>query len=242
MTSRYAIYYCPERETRLWQLASAWLGRDAATDRHTPPIGHLSLPQDDIDAAIATPSRYGFHATLVAPFELAEHHSEQQLCDALSAFCSNYSPFTTPLEVQRLHHFLALAPFVPDPDLDMLAESCLRAFDVFRAPLSSYDRARRDTPDLSGHQRELLARWGYPYVLDAFRFHMSLTGALPPDTLVHMHSRLRELFSEVLRTPVAISGLTLVKQTDRDKPFKWVRQFSFTADQVVSRPSRNAHA
>lgn len=242
MTSRYAIYYCPERETRLWQLASAWLGRDASTDQDTPPIEHLNLPQDDIDTATATPSRYGFHATLAAPFELAEHHSEQQLCDALSGFCSKVSPFATPLEVQRLHHFLALAPVVPDPDLDMLAESCLRAFDIFRAPLSSYDRARRDTPDLSRHQRELLARWGYPYVLDAFRFHMSLTGALSPDILVPMQSELRALFSEVLRTPVAITGLTLVKQLDRGKPFKWVRQFPFTADEVISRPSRSAHA
>ncbi|NMG04965.1 DUF1045 domain-containing protein [Azoarcus taiwanensis] len=242
MTSRYAIYYCPERDTRLWQLASAWLGRDASTDHDTPAIEQLSMPQGDIDTAIATPSRYGFHATLVAPFELADHRSEQQLCDALAGFCSNYTPFTTPLEVQRLHHFLALAPVVPDPDLDMLAESCLRAFDIFRAPLSNYDRARRDTPDLSRRQRELLTRWGYPYVLDAFRFHMSLTGALPPDLLARMQSELRALFSDLLRTPVAIAGLTLVKQTDRDKPFKWIRQCSFTADNVISRQSRSAHA
>ena len=242
MTSRYAIYFCPEPETRLWQVASAWLGRDACTDYDTPPIKHLRLQQDDIDAAVAAPSRYGFHATLVAPFELAEHHSEQHLCDALAGFCNSYSPFTTPLEVQRLHHFLALAPVVPDPDLDMLAESCLRAFDIFRAPLSSYDRVRRDTPDLNRRQRELLTRWGYPYVLDAFRFHMSLTGALPPDLLAPMQSELRALFSDLLRTPVAIAGLTLVKQTDRDKPFKWVRQCSFTADNVISRQSRSAHA
>lgn len=242
MTSRYAIYFCPERESSLWQLASAWLGRDASTDQDTPPIKHLHLPQDDIDAAVAAPSRYGFHATLVAPFELAEHRSEQHLCNALADFCSSHSPFMTPLEVQRLDHFLALAPVVPDPDLDMLAESCLRTFDIFRAPLSSYDRVRRDIPDLSRRQRELLARWGYPYVLDAFRFHMSLTGALSPEILVPMQSELRALFSEVLRTPVAITGLTLVKQMDRTKPFKWIRQFSFTTDQVISRPNQNAHA
>lgn len=242
MTIRYAIYFCPERDTRLWQLASAWLGYDAASGRSVPPSAEVKLAQQDIDSAISKPARYGFHATLMAPFELASHCSERELRAAVADFCARHRAFTTQLHVRRLHNFLALAPVVSDPDLDMLAEYCLRTFDTFRAPLSRHDCARRDTPDLDDRQRAHLVRWGYPYVLDAFRFHMSLTSALPADRLASVHAALRTLFVDVLRAPVAISGLTLVRQSNRDAPFAWVEQFRFSADLSTPRPYRSAHA
>lgn len=242
MSVRYAIYFCPQPDTRLWRLGSAWFGHDAATGRSVSPPERMNLAQNDIDDAIAKPARYGFHATLVAPFELADNCSEGKLHAAIADFCARHSAFTTALEVRRLHNFIALTPVVSDPDLELLAEYCLRAFDDFRAPLSSHDRARRDTPDLDSRQRAHLARWGYPYVLDAFRFHMSLTGALPADRLARVQTALRTLFAQALQAPVAISGLTLVKQADRDAPFAWVEQFRFCADLSIPRPHRRTHA
>lgn len=242
MTQRYAIYFCPEPESVLWQLGSAWLGRDAATGHEVPPPANLNLSQEDIASVIANPARYGFHATLVAPFELADDCSERELRAAIADFCGRQRTFETPLEVRRLHDFLVLAPVVSDPDIEMLAEYCLRTFDAFRAPLSRHDCARRDTPDLDDRQRAHLARWGYPYVLDAFRFHMSLTSALPADRLAFFHAALRELFADVLRAPVTIAGLTLARQADRDAPFVWVEQFRFGAELSTSAPYRSTHA
>lgn len=242
MSTRYAIYFCPQPDTPLWRLASAWLGHDAASNRSVSPPERMNLAQDDIDGAIAKAARYGFHATLVAPFELASHRNERELRTAMADFCGRHSAFTTALEVRRLHNFVALVPVVSDPDLELLAEYCLSAFDGFRAPLSSHDHARRDTPDLDDRQRAHLARWGYPYVLDAFRFHMSLTGALPADSLASVQTALRTLFAQVLQAPVAISGLTLVSQPDRDAPFAWVEQFRFCADLSIPRPHRSTHA
>jgi hypothetical protein len=66
MTTRYAIYYSPNADTLFHRLASEWLGRDAWSGdaQRQPAIA-------DIPALTEEPRRYGFHATLKAPFHLA---------------------------------------------------------------------------------------------------------------------------------------------------------------------------
>ena len=237
MSARYAIYYCPSTDSPLWQLGSAWLGRDAATGKTMASPADTGLPQATIEAAIAEPSRYGFHATFFAPFELATDQTETTLQDALAAFCASQPPFTVKLAVMRLQRFIALMALKTEPDLHALAASCVKTFDHFRAPLTPHDQARRDTPNLTPRQREYLARWAYPYVFDDFRFHMSLTGALPVRDLDHARVALGTLFEPLLRQPIDISGLTLLKQANRAAPFNWVEQFRFT-----SLPARDDHA
>jgi hypothetical protein len=101
-------------------------------------------------------------------------------------------------------------------------------FDRFRAPLSDFDIIRRDTPALSESERMLLKRWGYPHVLEAFRFHLSLTGALPDASIKRLQPVVTSLFAETVKSPVAVDGLTLSKQPDRDSPFRSIARHSFT--------------
>lgn len=224
---RYAIYYCPAPETALWQVASAWIGRDSHSDHaRARPVG-LNLAPDEVAATTANPRRYGFHATLVAPFELTDDSSEADLRAALADFCTTRSAFETRLEVGHIDDFLALVPTRPEPRLDTLAADCLHHFDRFRAPLSDYDLARRDDPDLTPHERDNLRRWGYPWVLDAFRFHMSLTGAVPPAQRDRFAPSLRGLFADVLDLPIAIDGLSLVKQGSRLADFRTLSREPF---------------
>lgn len=227
MSARYAIYFTPAPDSALWQLASAWIGRDTHADRAVPRPAALDVAPDDLTAATANPSRYGFHATLVAPFELAPGRDEDDLDETLVTFCRNWPAFRTALKVGGIYDFLALVPTHADPRLDTLAAACVRGFDRFRAPLSDADLARRDSPELSDHERALLKRWGYAHVLDAFRFHMSLTGALPEASLARLQPRLAALFADVLQEPVAIDGLSLVKQTDRASPFRCIARHGF---------------
>ena len=67
----------------------------------------------------------------------------------------------------------------------------MKAFNAYRAPLSAADRERRIKAKLSPRQIELMDQWGYPYVLDEYRFHMTLTGAL----LDNMRDRFRNAWS-----------------------------------------------
>ena len=72
MSPRCAVYYAPDPQGDLWDLACAWLGRDPhrKVDCVRPAIP--ALADLDLDALTASPRGYGFHATLKAPFELAD--------------------------------------------------------------------------------------------------------------------------------------------------------------------------
>ena len=67
---RYAIYFAPRPRRALARFGAAWLGWDAeaGADRDGPELAGLPRPRAEI---VATPRRYGFHATLKAPFRLA---------------------------------------------------------------------------------------------------------------------------------------------------------------------------
>lgn len=231
MSSRYALYYTPSAHTALWSMASAWLGYDAYTGQAWSATGAWAVEPQDRSAAIAAPSRYGFHATLVAPFELAPESSETELAETVAAFCQTLSPFETLLKVGRIDDFLALVPAHEEVQLEALAAACVQGFDRFRAPLSEADWARRNAPHLSEHERTLLKRWGYPHVLDAFRFHLSLTGPLSATALTRLQPALTAWLAPALVQPLAIDGLSLLRQSDRSLPFQCVARFGFAASE-----------
>ena len=91
-------------------------------------------------------------------------------------------PFVLPpMQVQRIDDFLALVPPALHPanaQIQETAATCVTALQPLAAPLSDADLARRRAAGLTARQDALLQQWGYPFVLDEFRFHMSLTGSL----------------------------------------------------------------
>ncbi|HSW19085.1 MAG TPA: DUF1045 domain-containing protein [Ramlibacter sp.] len=176
---RCAIYFAPRLGTPWSELGSDWLGRCAATDRARP---QPALP--DIDAALlrrATeePRRYGWHATLKAPFAIAPGHDIDDVRDALRELCTRMAPFTLPaMEAVRMGRFLALRPQAPCEPLARVAAACVTELHRFAAPLSDAETQRRRRSGLTPEQDALLLRWGYPWVMQHFRFHLSLTGDL----------------------------------------------------------------
>ena len=161
MNARYALYYAPPAESAWMRFAERWF----SDPRHA--------------ALTAAPRRYGFHATLKAPFRLARGSSVAALLEEVDRYCATRISFVAPmLRVERLRNFLALVPAERDPRLDALASDCVVRFERFRAPLTAAELARRSKAPLSAREATHLVCWGYPYVLDAFRFHFSLTGPL----------------------------------------------------------------
>lgn len=234
MSIRYAIYWTPAPNSALWHLASAWLGRDSHANRSVARPATLDVAPADLATATAHPARYGFHATLVAPFELAAGASEAELVKAVADFCTNSQSFRSALKVDRIHDFLALVPVGSDPRLDALAAACVHAFDRFRAPLSEADLARRSSADLSDRERALLQRWGYAHVLEAFRFHLSLSGALPDEIIARLKPKLTALFDAELQQAVDIDGLSLLKQPDRGGNFHCIARHDFVPVETVT--------
>ncbi|MEM6665911.1 MAG: DUF1045 domain-containing protein [Pseudomonadota bacterium] len=206
-TMRYALYFSPPHNAPLAVAAAAWLGRDPFTGETSPPPEVAGL---DTPALTAAPRRYGFHGTLKAPFRLAEGQREGALRAAMEAFCVNAAPFHIPrLTVGQLGPFFALVPDGPVADLNAHADAVVRHFEPFRAPLNADELARRKPETLGERERAYLMEWGYPYIFDAFRFHMTLTGPVDESWQDAVEAELVARFEPLLSDPVPVDALSL---------------------------------
>ena len=159
------------------------------------------------------PRKYGFHATLKAPFALAPGRSEAELVAACAAFAGEPRaiPAFRPV-VDSISGFIALITVERSLPLEQLAADCVTAFDSFRAALTEPDRARRNPEKLSERQRDHLDRWGYPYVMEEFRFHLTLTGRLDASRRWGVLSMLRERFAAIGLDLLAVDRVALFRQ------------------------------
>lgn len=218
---RYAIYYTPPPSVALHKVAINWLGRDAFSGELVKRPALCALSADEIAQLTKDPARYGFHATLKAPFRLDDAFDESELLSALMHFASLSAPFVIPrLEIAALGSFFALVPTASVPELNQLANDVVVSLDRFRAPLRAYDIERRQPDRLNEVQRHNLHRWGYPYIFDQFRFHMTLTGAVEPERQPQIHRVLDEFFAPVLNEPLEISNLALFVEQEPGAPFE----------------------
>src|SRR5262245_16390194 len=177
MAARYAIYFVPGAGSPLYRFGASVLGYDCYSGRDVAFPDGAELAE--WPAIVREPRVYGFHATLKAPFRLADGRDERALKDACSAFGRDYLPVKIgALTVRELGSFVALVPKAACAALDRLAAASVEAFDHFRAPPTKQERERRLAAGLNLQQAENLDRWGYPYVCSDFRFHMTLSGSL----------------------------------------------------------------
>jgi putative phosphonate metabolism protein len=223
-TARYALYYAPAPDTSLWRFGSELIGYDAATGKPTQALVPEGQTPDNWMALTREPRRYGFHATLKAPFYLKDETDEQVLHEAMHAFKETVTAVSLPaLTLKTIGSFIALVPQSPSESLQALAAQTVEYFDRFRAPLTAHDRERRLQSPLTERQIAHLDRWGYPYVMDDFRFHMTLTGPIHADEREPLQHTLQGLFSKAYGVqPVSIDRLVLFKQADSTQKFKIV--------------------
>jgi putative phosphonate metabolism protein len=218
---RYAIYYAPVRGGALDRFGSELLGYDAWTGDDLPFPATLEDTVPDWRDITRDPRKYGFHATLKAPMALAEGRTELDLVSACGAFANRARdiPSITPV-VNAISGFIAVVPAERSDGLERLAADCVGAFDDFRAPLTAEDRTRRNPEKLTPRQREYLDRWGYPYVMEEFRFHMTLTGRLDATRREPVLATLRQRFSNLGLTALAIDRIVLFRQDGAGARFR----------------------
>ncbi|HEY9235237.1 MULTISPECIES: DUF1045 domain-containing protein [Phenylobacterium] len=230
MTARYAIYYAPAQGDDLLRTAAAWLGRDAYDGRLQPRPAAARLPGLDLDALTADPRGYGFHATLKAPFELTEGATEDELLDFARAFAASREAFEARLAPAALGRFLALRLEAPTPKMNELAEACVKAFDPFRAPLSDFDLARRRKAPLTPKQDARLVEWGYPYVFEDFRFHMTLTNSIADEAV---RGQVLEVLQGLFPAQThRFDAVAVFKQDTRNAPFHVIARPAFAGASV----------
>ena len=211
---RYAVYFAPNPGTLAWLAGSHWLGRCAALLQPMQQLDIHGVAPEELARLTAAPRRYGWHATLKAPFALAPGVDWLTLHHAVQTLASTLRPFSMPpMQVQRIDDFLALVPTVAHPanaDIQATAAACATQLQPLAAPLTASDLARRRAAGLTPRQDELLQQWGYPYVLEEFRFHLSLTGSLAgadADTVALVLDAAEQFFADL--PPLHFSSLAL---------------------------------
>lgn len=218
---RYAIYYTAERGSTLERFGAQLLGYDAWTGEDLPFPNGVTEMVPDWREVTSDPRKYGFHATLKAPFALAPGRTEAELVATCAAFAGE--PRTIPHfkpVVDSISGFIAVIPVERSRPLEQLAADCVAAFDSFRAALTERDRARRNPEELTQRQRDHLDRWGYPYVMDEFRFHMTLTGRLDSTRRRGVLNMLRERFAAAGIEDLTADRIALFRQDKSDTRFR----------------------
>jgi putative phosphonate metabolism protein len=218
---RYAIYYAAERGSTLDRFGTQLLGYDAWTGEDLPFPDGITEAVPDWREVTSDPRKYGFHATLKAPFALAPGRTEAELVAACAAFAGEPRaiPRFKPV-VDSISGFIAVIPVERSLPLEQLAADCVTAFDPFRAALTMRDRARRNPEKLTERQRDYLDRWGYPYVMEEFRFHMTLTGRLDAARRSGVINMLRERFAATGLDAIAVDRIAVFRQDDPEARFR----------------------
>jgi putative phosphonate metabolism protein len=227
---RYAIYFVPAADGTLYRFGAAMLGYDCYTGNEVGFPDPLPVEQSAWRDLTGEPRRYGFHATLKAPFHLAGQAAESELVEAFQTFSRaiDSAPIFEPV-VASLQGFIAIIPAAAEPAVDRLAAACVTAFDRFRAPLSEHDRNRRSN-GLNERQAGNLDRWGYPYVFDDFRLHLTLTGRLDADRHAVVLPFLRDRFAAACGArPLPIDRIALLRQDRPEARFRVIRHAAICA-------------
>lgn len=177
MSARYAIYFTPAKGSPWWKLGAHWLGRDECTNQALAQPILADIPAQQLLQLTAYPRRYGFHATLKAPFTLRDGATEADLLTRMRALAQQLQPVALgPMVATGLDNFTAVLPSTSPMALGTLAASCVTSLDDLRAPLSPQDVARRQVHPLDARGHELLMQYGYPHVLERYQLHFTLTG------------------------------------------------------------------
>ena len=232
---RFAIYWAPPKDSPLMRFGNAWLGRDPESE--VSPLQRTTLDgwsNADLHILTAAPRRYGFHATLKPPFRLAEGVEPDALLKAVARVAAKRAPFDLgALKVTEIGSFIALVPADPPADLSALAAACVRELDMFRAPLIETELARRRQSSLTPCQLEHLDTWGYPYVLDEFRFHLTLSGKINDAELRRdLRNRIEAHLSGSLGALNTVDEIAVFGEPFTGADFRILRRFGLGATTV----------
>jgi putative phosphonate metabolism protein len=222
MSARYAIYFSPAPGSPWWEFGSRWLGRDAQRGIDLPQPVLTQIDAAALRAITTAPRRYGFHATLKAPFSLSAGLSVGELQTRLQTLARSLAPLALgPLRATTLGAFVALVPTAPTDALAQLATACVTDLDDMRLTLTAADLARRNAERLDARGRELLQRYGYPHVLERFRLHFTLTGPVEPSVAQHVMQAVEDSVAQLnASTPLVLDRLCLFVEPAPGQPFR----------------------
>jgi hypothetical protein len=217
------VYFSPRQDEPLAEFGRRWFGFDTETREPVPEERRWPIPT----GFLRTPKRYGFHATLKAPFRLREGRGEQEFLQAVEALAAEHAPLELGLLVPKeLGSFITLQQSLPNRAVDELAFTIVRDLDPFRQPLTEEEQDRIFGKGISRQQKANVFTWGYPYVGDDYIFHMTLTSILAPHEIEPWKAKVLEWGMEYLSEPVTLRDLCVFAQPSEEEPFRLIERFA----------------
>lgn len=227
---RIAVYFNPAANSALHAFGSAWLGRDAITGHACDQPKLAGIDANRLYDLTKSPRRYGFHATLRAPFHPADGVTISQIVEYASAFAGAQDCFQVPLQVENYKGFLALTPRQPSARLLALESALLQHFDPLVRPASAAELTRRRKSGLSPEQDAHLRRWGYPYVMDQFNFHMTLSDRVnDPREAELLFTELSTRTAEIIAPATLVDAISIFIEVEKGAPFTATARLPFRA-------------
>lgn len=230
MPERFAIYFAPAITGPLWTRAAEWLGRDPATGA-VFDADVTGISRERLAAVTVSARRYGFHGTIKAPMALPDGISRTELEKALAAFGLHHEQISIGrLKLTLLEGFLALVPERQSETLTRFAGECVAQFDRFRRPMTAAEREKRIHGGLSAYQIGLLDHYGYPYVMDQFLFHMTLSDRLEPADREPITRAAEAWFAPFLGREFVLDRLALFHEAAPGAPFMRIADFHLSIE------------
>lgn len=225
--TRYAVYYAPRLDSELWRAGCEWLGVDALSGAGLPQPEVEGIEAGEFAGLTREAARYGWHATLKAPFALSADVDEAALIRRAAELAKTFQPFALRLQVDWLGDFLALRPSKTPPELDELAA----AWVAVLAPLADRSVPLKARAGLNDRQQVLYRRWGYPYVFEQFRFHLTLSDNLDRESEIAaaLERGARRHFAGLLDA-VEVAGIALFVERGQGEPFRYLAYCGFDGE------------
>ncbi len=226
MQERFAVYFAPDADSEAWRLAASWLGADALSGAPVRQPDIEGIAAEEFAAATASARRYGFHATLKPPMVLAEGYDVERLLAAAERFAAFQKPIPpVRMRLDWLSGFLAIVPAAKDAALTQFAANCVAHFEPFRRPMTEDERQKRLAAGLTHRQSELLDQYGYPYVMDEFRMHFTLTDRIAFERQEAIMQAAEAHFSAVLAEAWPIESISIYREAAPGENFVRLADF-----------------
>jgi hypothetical protein len=230
MRPRYAVYFSPATTSPWWDFGAGWLGRDECNNLPLAQAGVPEISSESFHALTEEPRRYGFHATLKAPFHLQENVTSEELVVRLNMLATQLAPVKLgPLCAVKMAHFVALVPQTMGEELSSLAQACVTELDDLRAPMTELEVLRRQVDLADARGQYLLRKYGYPHVLERFVLHFTLSGRVTPLVADQLITAVKNSIDPLNRhTAQVLDRLCLFVEDAPGEPFRRIADLELT--------------
>ena len=224
---RYAIYYVPSENSELDLFGKCWLGWDPYKGVETTKSDLSKLPSfKKFSSLVLTPKQYGFHGTIKAPFKLKNEYTYNDLENKVREISKQiHSFYFDQLIIKKLGNFIGLIP-TNNLKINAVSNKFVEELDYLRDELSESEIKKRKPHKLTSNQKQMLFKWGYPYVFDEFKFHLTLTSKLNVVEIDEVFRSLQNILKQVNLNKISFNNICIFGQKN-DEKFYFVKRFNF---------------